>query len=212
MKKREALELAEHHLGLALGPDFRKSTEGFTRRFEDGFDALFVGFWAYPPDFVFTVTPAVRLNAVEKLYHQAFDTDFKKTTTVLTNLWRFDGPARPAAYVPLPNSGSPYFFTFTDEESARQAVARLRPRLVNQVLPFYEGLRSASDVHRALNVDLLDTSNDRMFHGLVAAFMADGPGWRALAKRYAAALAEWPAADRARFRVAVERLEAMEAG
>lgn len=40
--------------------------------------------------------------------------------------------------------------------------------------------------------------------------MADRPGRRALATRYAAELTTWPAVDKERFRVAVQKLEAME--
>src|SRR5688500_17445570 len=138
MNKREALDTVNQHLASVLGPAFalRRSYDGaFVRPFAGGLDLLFVGFWGYPPHFVFAVTPAVRLDAVGKLCHRVFDTEFKAPTTVSTHLWRLDGPARPAVDVPLPNSGSPYYLTFTDADSARQAVEQLQPRLLNKVFP-----------------------------------------------------------------------------
>src|SRR5689334_17049791 len=112
VNKREAQKILDRKIAAVLGPDFREPGEGFVRRFKGGADFLFTGFWAYPPHFVFTATPAVRLDVVEKLFRRVFDVDLKQTT-VATELWRFDRPTRPAMHVPLPNSGSPYYFTFT---------------------------------------------------------------------------------------------------
>jgi hypothetical protein len=209
MNRREAQKVLDRKIAAVLGPEFRPPGEGFVRRFKGGADFLFVGFWVYPPHFVFSATPAVRLDVVEKLFRRVFDVDIKQTT-VCTELWRFDSPTRPAMHVPLPNSGSPYFFTFTDEATAGQVVDQLRPRLSKTILPYYERIRTAADAHRALNVEMLDTGIGRISHGLVAAFLADKSGWRDVAVRYAAELAAWSPADQERFRVAVERLAAME--
>lgn len=215
---KEAKRLVVECLGARLGPEFvfKKADECFLRRTAAGADLLFVGFWAYPPKFVFSVTPAVRIDEIETLYRQVFapqlptGASLSKSVTVLTQLWRLDGPTRSERDVPLPDSGSPYYFPFTDRASLQGVVDSLESRLEGQVARFYGGLRSTAEAHAALNIEGLDTSNSRIFHGIVAAYLADREGRRSYAARYRDELTQWPAPDQERFRCAVERLEALD--
>lgn len=210
MKKSDARNLLRAKLLPVINPAFKAKKSEFTfARTVDGLyqETTIAFYWSYAPDWVFSAIPSVTIYSIQKLYSEVFDDDSgMQTPTVSCSLWKMDGKPEHEFDVPLPHA-SPYFFTFCNEASLNVAIHEFRPIYHRCIEPFYEKVKSVEDAHRLLNVDILDTTQARMFRGLVAAYLADKPNWLNFAAKYSEALKAWPEFHQKRFHIAVERLK-----
>lgn len=212
MKASEARRLISTALGDVFGPAgfvYRKSDEAFVRTFVGRCHFVHVGFWSYPPSQVFSLAPAVRIDAIEELCNDISSTPPRyrqKTASLRVQIWKLAGMEKPVHDVPLPGFGSPFYYAFSSEHDVSTAVNSVDPVVHDLVLPFFDQYCDIASVNRAINHEGLDTSNGRILHGLIAAHLARDPEYLDILSRYQKEMEAWPANDRELFRKAVEYL------
>lgn len=190
---------------------YRARQEGLVKAIPGGRQLLFMGFWSYSPLFVFSLVPAVRIDAIAELWAKITNLSDRyrpETVSLTAQLWKLAGMEKPIHDVPVPSFGCPFYYNFSSEEEFSRALEAVTPVVHDLVQPFFAQYRDVASVNRAINHDGLDTSNGRIFQGLIAARLARDPEYEGIAARYRQEMEAWSANDRQLFEKALEYLAA----
>jgi hypothetical protein len=194
MKKAEVRGLLYDKLGETLtvaGFRLRKADEAFVRKVGGGLDRVYVPLWDYNPVFQFSVTAAIRIDAVEELFHRCSGAPppyQKQSSTTLTQLSYFGQPAELEA---------------TSPAEVTAAAVRLAPVITGQILPFFDRYNDVAALDRSLNGGGdpgLDSTQlpSRALHWVAIGHLAGNPGVKQIAARFAEEMREFPETERAR--------------
>ncbi len=181
MNKTEIRDLIYRELAPLL-PDFKPKPreESFVRTMPGGKQALMVGIVDYKPEYRFSLTLAIRLEAVQEIVHPFSGSPpkyHKITTTTLTQLdWFFPGEPKPKQY------------SVKSEHDVVDAVEQLAPVIRQKILPFLDRYRDVTAIDEMMN--RLDPSPDsthmpvRGMTALAVARLAGNPKFDELAAKY----------------------------
>jgi hypothetical protein len=193
--------LADHGFRL------NKGQATFIRRIPDGRQSIGVPFYSYDPEYYFSLTVTIRLDAVEDIVNQFSGSPpayHAMTETIITHLDYFTGQREPK-------------YKVTCEADVTAALATLAPVVQQGILPFLDRLRDAPSLDQAVNGqpypsggaanaglvwagrrDAVDSSNQpyRAMHALVLARLAGNPEFERLATQAEADRTDLNAVDR----------------
>lgn len=203
----QALERLLEPVGFVI----KKSEEAFVRRFAGGRSIIGIPFWSYPPQHVFSLLPAVRIDKIEEMYCEINDTPSRirgTTMTLVVKLWKLSGMEKPLRDVPLPDFGCPFYYTVSSTQAISEVVNSIEPVVRDMILPFFDRHQDIHCVNRALNHEGLDTGDGRFLHDLIAAYLAKEPTYGDIVSRYRDEMATWQPSDRELFDRAVDYLAA----
>lgn len=212
MNSAEARKAIVSSLGEIFEPAgfaYKKSKEAFVRSSPHGRQFVFVGFWSYPPSYVFSMTAAVRVDVIEDVYNEIAGIpgiNPKSTTSLNVQLWKLAGMTKPDADVPIPNSKAPFYYTICSVDDMARVQSSTASVARDLLFPFFSAYQDVAAVNRAINHEGLDTSSSRMLRGIIAAHLARDHDYAEIVARYRKEMEAWPPYDRELFSRVVETL------
>jgi hypothetical protein len=197
MKKQEIRDFIYAGLKEVLvGAGFKlnKKEGAFSRSIPNGFQRIYVPLYDYNPEFVFSLTIGIRLDAVEDIFNQfsgAMGPGQAQTTTSLTQLGYFAGENQKE-------------YRVSTKEEIDSALSDLTALINSKILPFLEQYQDVPSLDDAINRKKLpgfDSTEllSHAMHSITLAKLAGNPSFSALVTEYAKALENFHPADRERF-------------
>lgn len=194
MTRNELRDAFFDQLGPLL-PGFRprKKDEVFARKIAGGEQQVGLALVDYKPDFVLSLTVAIRLEEAETIFN-AFSGSLPKyhgsTLTSATLLEWF-------------TKGSPARVKVSSDAEIAAAVAQLKPVIEGRIAPFLEAHQDVESLDAVLNGPdgaAFDKTNPpyRQMHGLIVAKLAGNPRFEELAATFQGEAAAWQERDRAK--------------
>jgi hypothetical protein len=197
---------------------FRKKTENYVRPIAGGRQELGLALWDYNPQFKFSLTLCVRLDAVQDIVNQFSGSPPQYHKITLTSLTQLE-------YLGLPAEAGRVAYQASSEPELAAVLPGVAAMVRERVVPFFEEYQDVAALNRGLNPDgaerltqlqwppdrrEFDASNPpyRAMAAVTVARLAGDPRWQELVAAYRAQSARLAEDDRRKF----ERLVAFLAG
>ncbi len=204
MKKQEVANKIYAALsGVLTQENFRlKKSEGLlTRPIPGGQQRIYVSILDYNPEFIFSLTVAIRLDAVEKLFHLVSGSPPKYqslSTTTLTQLDYF-------------TSGQYEEYQVSNDMELRKALDDTVRLVYNQILPFFARYHNLTAVEAAVNSETSPQFDSTQLpagalHAVILAHLAQNPAIDQIVSRFETAMKDFPTHEKEKLSRLVEHL------
>ncbi|MDZ7363650.1 MAG: hypothetical protein ONB46_23475 [candidate division KSB1 bacterium] len=198
MKKQEVRDMIYTGLNSVLaGNGFRlkKSEESFVRPISGGQQRIYVALWDYQPEFIFSLTMGVRLDAVEQVFHLFSGSPPKYQSMSMTTLTQLE-------YF---TAGKRKEYKISTEAEISTALDDLFKIVTEKVLPFFEKYRDVPSIEAAVNSGSLPTRFDSTqlpagaMHAVILAHLVGNPNFERMVVQFQDAMRGFPEVEKDKF-------------
>ncbi|NEO53643.1 MAG: hypothetical protein F6K54_11460 [Okeania sp. SIO3B5] len=197
MKKKEVRDLIYSKLNEVLsnkGFRLKKSRECFVRSFTGGHQHISISIIDYRPEFIFSLTMAIRLDAVEQIFH-LFSGSLSNyqalSTTTLTQLDYF-------------TEGQVKEYKISTETEILTALEKLSKIIIERIIPFFDKHCDIYSVEAGVNSKSLIGFDSTQFpsgamHAVILAHLAGNPNFEELVGQFQDATRNFPEGEKDKF-------------
>lgn len=195
MNKVEVRNTIYTGLGKLL-PDFRlsKSEGAFVRKIPAGLQKFFVPLVDYNPEYVFSLTVGIRIDAVEEIFNRVSGADHKGqqlTLTSITQLAHFTG-------------GNRKDYRVSTSADIDAALSELSGVMEQEIMPFLHKYQDVRSLDSAINSERQSTFDSSILvshamHSIILARLAGNGLYADLVMVFEKQLERFPPFDRERF-------------